>query len=186
MITINFDSIKNLINFIAEKLVPDPPAPPIPARPPQSQEVAAEVEQAPVFQTEIRTFEQAVDFVATTLDPTAVEDPFFHMRHGMSIRNGLGLWHKTSPLHQHMLQRFGLCHADDTGMIITNAANAKINRTEYDPAVDVEFCKEHWRRHGYDPATMERVSTSTPVHNFQINVAEDGIRFVDDGEISGL
>jgi len=105
------------------------------------------------------TFEEAVDFVATKINPNSINDPTFHFNAGMSIRNGLGLWKKETPLHQHMVNRFGLCHADDTGMLIANAANAKINGIDYDIDADIRRCKEHWLRSGLDPATMNRLNT---------------------------
>jgi hypothetical protein len=104
------------------------------------------------------TFEEAVDLIAGCINQDTVSNPFFHMTGGMSIRNSLGLWDQTSPLYQHMKQRFGLCHADDTGMLISEAADARVNGRTYDPAADVERCKEHWRNLGYNPATMERLA----------------------------
>ena len=103
------------------------------------------------------TFEEAVDYVAKRIDQHTVSDPYFHFTGGMSVRNNLGLWHKESPLYQDMLDRFGLCHADDTGMIITKAADAKKNGKLYCPGDDVEMCKQHWKRIGLDPATMEDI-----------------------------
>lgn len=103
------------------------------------------------------TFEEAVDFVAERINPATVSNPHFHFSGGMSMRNGLGLWNKESPLHQHMLARFGLCHADDTGALISGAADAKVNGTTYDIDADIQRFKDHWRRLGYDPATMEQL-----------------------------
>lgn len=119
------------------------------------------------------TFEQAVDLIASEINPTTVEDPFFHLTGGMSIRNGLGLWDRESALSQNMLERFGLCHADDTGMLITNAANAKVNGIPYDIDADVRRCKEHWRRMGLDPATMQRIGEQNPITNFELTL-QDG------------
>lgn len=104
------------------------------------------------------TFEEAVDFVAASISPTTVSSPFFHLTGGMAIRNDLGLWQRDGALYQHMLTRFGLGHADDTGAIISNAAHAKVNGENYDPADDIQRFKEHWQRMGVDPATQERIS----------------------------
>lgn len=103
------------------------------------------------------TFEEAVHFVASQIDVDTVEKPMFHMFGGMSVRNNLGLWDKNSHLHKYMVEHFGLCHADDTGHLITQAAHAKVNGEEYDPAADVQRFKDHWTRLGYDPATMEKL-----------------------------
>lgn len=103
------------------------------------------------------TFEEAVEFVANRIENDTVEKPFFHMTGGMAVRNSLGLWNKESALYQHMQQRFGLCHADDTGSLITSAAHAKRNGIPYDPTEDIEKFKRHWQGMGYDPATMEKV-----------------------------
>jgi hypothetical protein len=102
------------------------------------------------------TFEEAVNFVYRHIDPDTVEDPLFHFTGGMCLRNNLGLWDKESPLHKHMLERFGLCHADDTSSLITSAANARKNNLPYDPEDDARRFKSHWLHMGLDPATMER------------------------------
>lgn len=104
------------------------------------------------------TFEEAVEYVANRIEPDTVDSPFFHFSGGMAVRNTLGLWHKESPLYKHMLERFGLCHADDTGGIICRAAHAKKNGHPYDPEVDVARFKQHWRSMGLDPATMEKTT----------------------------
>jgi hypothetical protein len=106
------------------------------------------------------TFEEAVDTLHAQIDPDTVSHPWFHMTGGMSVRNAFGLWDPSSPLHQHMKERFGLCHADDTGMLICHAADARKNGRTYDPTEDVERCKQHWRNMGYDPATMEQTEPS--------------------------
>lgn len=148
MPVIDFDSVRKFLGFFKKPTsLPErlhPIIDPSPIRP---------VAEAPV------TFEEAVDLVAAGIGPTTIEQPFFHMTGGMSLRNGLGLWNKEGALHQHMLQRFGLCHADDTGMLISNAAHAKVNGLPYDIDSDIRRCKEHWRRMGFDPATMERLTS---------------------------
>lgn len=104
------------------------------------------------------TYEEAVNLVCDELHSVWLLDhnsPFFHMGTGRHIRNSLGLWDKTSPLHRHMLERFGLCHADDTGMLIINAMRARFEGRSYSPDPDVERCKAHWRGFGLDPSTME-------------------------------
>jgi len=103
------------------------------------------------------TYEEAVQYVYERISPDTVSHPMFHFTGGMAVRNGLGLWDRESKLHQHMLKRFGLCHADDTGMLITNAAHARKNGENYDPWPDVDRCCDHWERAGYDPRTMEKV-----------------------------
>lgn len=103
------------------------------------------------------TFEEAVDWVAARIEPGSVDQPWFHLTGGMNVRNALGLWQKDSSLYKHMQERFGLCHADDTGGLICSAADAKVKGRQYDPTPDVERYKEHWRSYGYDPATMERL-----------------------------
>jgi len=106
----------------------------------------------------VRTFEGAVELVTSQIECDTVTKPFFHFTGGMSIRNSLGLWDRSSELHKHMLERFGLCHADDTGMLISHAAHAKKNGLEYDPAEDVQRCKDHWCKAGLNPATMEKTA----------------------------
>jgi len=113
-----------------------------------------EVPQEPQLPT---TFEEAAQFVADRIEADTVQQPMFHMTGGMAVRNSLGLWDKESPLHKHMKERFGLCHADDTGSLITNAAHAIKNGQEYDPQADIERFKKHWLFMGYDPATMEKI-----------------------------
>lgn len=103
------------------------------------------------------TFEDAVQFVAARISPETVSSPFYHFSGGMSVRNTLDLWNKEGALHQHMLNRFGLCHADDTGSIISKAADALVNGTEYNVDEDVEYYKRYWRAKGLDPATMEQI-----------------------------
>ena len=105
----------------------------------------------------VMTFEGAVDLVASQIENDTVTNPHFHFTGGMGVRNSLGLWDRHSLLHKHMLERFGLCHADDTGTLITNAAHAKKNGLEYDPAEDVQRFKDHWIRAGLDPATMQKI-----------------------------
>lgn len=90
----------------------------------------------------LETYEVAVDYVAARIERDTVSDP-------MLVRNTLGLWDKASSLYQHMLSRFGLCHADDTG-----GADAKINGRTYDPTSDVAWFKDHWARFNCDPATI--------------------------------
>jgi len=160
---VDFDFVKKLLGFFkkptettTERL--HPVIEPIPPRPVTTQPV---------------TFEEAVDLVAAGIGADTVEQPFFHMTGGMSLRNGLGLWNKEGALHQHMLRRFGLCHADDTGMLISHAAHAKVNDLPYDIDADITRCKEHWRRQGLDPATMERIGTAEPITNFTISL-QDG------------
>ncbi len=104
------------------------------------------------------TYEEAIQYVYERISPDTVTAPFFHHTGGMAVRNTLGLWQKESPLYKHMLERFGLCHADDTGALITGAANAFKNGKDYDPAPDVERFKKHWIAYGFDPATMEKLS----------------------------
>lgn len=101
------------------------------------------------------TFEEAVEFVANRIEADTVNNPHFHFSGGMALRNYLGLWDKNSPLHKHMVERFGLCHADDTGALIAHAANARRNGMPYTPEVDIAIFKTHWRNMGLDPATME-------------------------------
>ncbi len=103
------------------------------------------------------TFEEAVDFMAAKIKPDDVKNPYYHFTGGMAMRNGLGLWDKESPLYKHMLNRFGLCHADDTGGLISSAADAKVNGLTYSPKEDVERYKNHWIAMGYDPTTMEKL-----------------------------
>lgn len=99
------------------------------------------------------TYEAAVEHVAAH----APDGPLPHHGVGTAVRNNLGLWDKTSPLHQHMLQRFGLCHADDMSGLILTAVEAQRANQSYDPNPDVDRYKAHWRQAGYDPATMERL-----------------------------
>jgi len=106
-----------------------------------------------------KTFEEAVNFVCENIEKDTVNKPGYHNSGGMGVRNDLGLWDKNSPLYKHMQQRFGICHADDTGALISAAADAKINGRTYDPAPDIQRFKEHWRRYGYDAATMEKLPT---------------------------
>ena len=103
------------------------------------------------------TYEEAIEYVAARIEPETVTHPFFHHTGGMHVRNTLGLWDKESKLHKHMLARFGLCHADDTGGLITRAAHALKNGDFYDPQEDVASFKAHWLRSGFDPATMEKI-----------------------------
>jgi len=102
------------------------------------------------------TFEEAVDFVALNIKKSTVTSPNFHLMGGMSIRNSLDLWNKNSVLSKHMQSRFGLCHADDLGSLITSAADAKVNGREYSPDNDVQKFKNHWEQQDIDPATMKR------------------------------
>jgi hypothetical protein len=147
MLTFDFGFIKDLLFGKRKAVLPDEPhLPPIQPGPIQS------VVRTPA------TFEEAVDFVVAEFPPQD-ENPFSHMVEGMALRNGLGLWEKESLLHIHMLERFGLCHADDTGMLIREAADAKRNGTTYDIDADVRRCKEHWRRAGLDPATMKPITS---------------------------
>lgn len=99
------------------------------------------------------TFEEAVKLVAASLTEEVASDPRFHFSGGMQIRNSLGLWNKEGILYKHMQERFGLGHADDTGMLITNAARALNKGEEYNPWIDVERCKKHWEQYGVNPAT---------------------------------
>lgn len=104
-----------------------------------------------------KTFEEAIDFVYEIIEAGTTKLPQFHLTGGMSIRNGLQLWDKNSELHKHMLQRFGFCHADDTSMLIINAANAKRNKINYDIESDIDKIKKHWENYGLDPATMQKI-----------------------------
>lgn len=105
-----------------------------------------------------QTFEEAVNWLCNKVEPDTIRDPFFHFSGGMHTRNTLSLWDKESPLHKHMVERFGLCHADDMSMLISGAADAKKNGVEYDIDSDIERCKNHWINMGYDPKTMEKRS----------------------------
>lgn len=109
-----------------------------------------------------KTFEEAVEYVSNRIEADTVSSPFFHFTGGMNMRNSLGLWDKNGELHKHMLERFGLCHADDTGALISKAAHAKKNGLAYAPEVDVAIFKAHWRSCGLDPATMEKINENVP------------------------
>ena len=175
MVTINFDYVKNVLNYIFTKTKP-PPEPTSPTEPHRPHPIPVQEPTQVVHRDgEISTFEEAVDALAAQMRPEEFSSPFFHMTTGMNIRNELKLWQADSALHQHMLQRFGLCHADDTGMLINNAVQAKLENRPYDPEPDLARIRDHWMRHGYDPATMRRVShSSVPVYSFTINMTEDG------------
>lgn len=108
------------------------------------------------------TFEDAVGLVSSQIGCDTVTNPGFHFSGGMAMRNSLGLWDRHGLLHKHMVERFGLCHADDMSMLISHAAHAKKNGLEYDPAADVEVCKNHWLRLGMNPATMENLKEDKP------------------------
>lgn len=112
----------------------------------------------PPLQRMPETYEEAIQFVYERINPDTVSSPMFHMTGGMAVRNTLGLWDKESPLHKHMLERFGLCHADDTGALITDAAHAMKNGEDYDPQAWVDICVKHWHNAGYDPKTMEKLN----------------------------
>jgi hypothetical protein len=101
-----------------------------------------------------RTYEEAVEYVAANMEPVNPASEWFA---GQAIRNGLGLWQKDNPLYQDMLNRFGLCMADDTGMIISNAAKALKNNEPYTPDEDIQMIREHWAKAGIDPRTMEKI-----------------------------
>lgn len=103
------------------------------------------------------TFEEAVIYVSGGIDADTVSQPMYHFTGGMAVRNSLGLWDRESPLHRHMLERFGLCHADDTGAMISAAAHAHRNNLPYDPEEDARRFKVYWRAMGRDPATMEEI-----------------------------
>lgn len=103
------------------------------------------------------SFKEAFDSAQSKGEPLSVDDPFFHFTVGMNVRNELGLWDKESDLHKHMLGRFRLSHADDTGTLIMNAALAQLKFESYDPTADIERFKRHWAMFGVDPATMEKV-----------------------------
>jgi len=103
------------------------------------------------------TFEDAVLVVINEFAELDICDPYFHFTTGRLVRNRLGLWNQNNPLVQHMVERFGVCHADDLGSLITKAAHAKNNDLLYDPMNDVQRFKEHWQSLGYDPATLKRI-----------------------------
>lgn len=113
--------------------------------------------QSPRWPLRPTTFESAVDLIASKIEQPENDDPLFHTTAGVFVRNYLDLWNKESDLSRHMNQRFGLCHADDTSMLIVNAVCAKNDNIPYDIDADINRCKEHWRRVGIDPATMERI-----------------------------
>ena len=113
-----------------------------------------------------KTFEEAVDYLCAAIKPEVFESPYYHFTTGMSVRNNLGLWDKTSPLHKHMAERFGLCHADDTGSLISSAAHAKLDGREYDPEADVQKFKKHWLGYGLDPKTMEKIEGVADLNQF--------------------
>lgn len=153
MPTLDFDFIKNLF-FRKKEAIAD------------EREVVASDQFTPIQPTPIgdvvetpETFEQAVDYVAARIDHDTVSHPMFHWTGGMNVRNTLRLWQPDSALHRHMLERFGLCHADDTGALITSAAHAKVNGTVYDINADVERFKDHWARAGVDPATGQLIAS---------------------------
>lgn len=102
------------------------------------------------------TFEEAVDYVYHRIYDNTVNQPGFHHIGGMAIRNNLGLWNENSSLYQHMVQRFGLCHADDTGTLISKAADARQNNRYYNPEYDAQEYRTYWIAQGYNPATMEK------------------------------
>jgi hypothetical protein len=102
------------------------------------------------------TYEEAVEYVFETRTREEMNGQFFHFTTGMDLRNSLGLWDKNSLLHKNMVRKFGLCHADDTGHLISEAVRYKLNGEEYDPWPYVEKCKKHWASYGLDPATMEK------------------------------
>lgn len=107
------------------------------------------------------TFEEAVEYLYCCTAEKTLSDPAFHLRNGMWVRDHLGLWQKDSKLYKHMQERFGLCHADDTGSLIVSAVKAKKRGEDYDPTDDVNRFKQHWLSMGYDPKTMERLEQNT-------------------------
>jgi hypothetical protein len=163
MITIDLDFVKNVLNYIFTKTKPTIQQEVVSQEPHRPLPIPVQQPVPVIHQAgEISTFEEAVDALAAEMRPEEFSSPFFHMTTGMNIRNQLCLWRADSALHQHMLQRFGLCHADDTSMLINHAVQAKLNGETYDPEPDLLRIRDHWFRHGYDPATMQRVSTSVP------------------------
>lgn len=103
------------------------------------------------------SFKEAFEFAESKGEPLSVDDPFFHFTVGMNVRNELGLWDKNSDLYGHMVERFGVSHADDTGTLIMNAALAQLKFESYDPRADIERFKRHWAMFGVDAATMQKV-----------------------------
>jgi hypothetical protein len=98
------------------------------------------------------TFEEAVDWVAARIQPDTVSNPYFHHSSGMLIRNELGLWQKESPLSQHMLTRFGLCHADDTGMLSNSWVSWSRRRIWFSPKQILDEIKINSRHQKQPPA----------------------------------
>ena len=105
-----------------------------------------------------KTYEEAIEYISMSYSKETMNADFFHFTVGMDIRNNLKLWDKNSELYKHMLERFGLCHADDTYALICEAVRAEMDGVKYDPWLSVKRFEEHWARYNVDPKTMKKLS----------------------------
>ena len=115
----------------------------------------------------VSTFEEVVELTASYEQANFSEEPFYHHSGGMAMRNSFGLWDQNSPLHQDMLRRFGICHADDMSGMISKAADAILTNHPYDAEADAAYYRNFWLNQGIDPATMEIVG---PLSNESITI----------------
>lgn len=109
-----------------------------------------------------KTLDEAVNLILTAITDTeeieGLKDPIMlHHGFGRWLRNNWSLWEKETVLVQWFVANLGIIHADDISGTILEACAAKLKGEEFDALKHVESYKEHWKRYGMDPATMEKI-----------------------------
>lgn len=88
-----------------------------------------------------------------------------HFFGGMTLRNEWGMWDPESPLAKDFKTRFKLWMADDMSGLLLSEARATVLGEPFDRQAKIDHYHAHWRKHGFDPYTGERVSTSKADNN---------------------
>ncbi len=112
------------------------------------------------------TLQEAVDLVLLRVaDPDTtimIKNPasspaMVHSSMGQGMRNAWSLWDTSTVLVQSIIASHGIAHADDTSALILHCVWQSVRG---EPWGDEEFakkCKDHWRSHGIDPVTSEKL-----------------------------
>lgn len=82
-----------------------------------------------------------------------------HHGFGTWLRNIWSLWDKETLLVQWFVENLGIIHADDISATILTSVSFKVRQEEFNVNKHVEIYKNHWRRYGLNPATMEKYGT---------------------------
>jgi len=108
------------------------------------------------------TLEEAIELLHGGLTGEEVdaiyEEPSeaWHNSVGRDLRNSWGLWAR-SPLAIHIMNHYGLGHADDMSGLILEGLRLKVRGEYFSPDLVAQVDKDFWVAKGVDPLTQEKI-----------------------------